>query len=129
MKYEKVREVLLRAGEIIRTYESKMEKLKDFQSKIDRFNSSDVVEDSKNVKDKVSGFKKKNIKEYNEALSIAQSIMSLDSKYASILYDVYIVGKKEKELDQLNEISKSTVNRRHMMGLKLMEDKLNLNKN
>jgi DNA-directed RNA polymerase specialized sigma subunit len=106
-----------------------MEKLKDFQSKIDRFNSSDVVEDSKNVKDKVSGFKKKNIKEYNEALSVAQSIMSLDSKYASILYDVYIVGKKEKELDQLNEISKSTVNRRHMMGLKLMEDKLNLNKN
>ena len=46
----------------------------------------------------------------------------LDSKYASILYDIYIVGKKEKELDQLKDISKSTINRRHLMGLALMED-------
>ena len=126
MKFEEVRLMLTNAGNVIRNYESKMGKLKEIEGSIDRCNSSDIVDDSRQIKDKVSKYKRANLKDYNDAVGIVNEILSLDPKYSSILYDIYIVGKKEKELDQLKVASKSTINRRHLEGLSLLSIKYNV---
>lgn len=121
MTQRDTKRILIETGNIIKNHKYKI-------SNIEKMYEDSNANDSKNkeIKLKLDKMKNRAYEEYTNALNIVDVITSLESMYSHILYEIYINGKREKQVDAYKGCSRSTTNRIHLKAIEMFIEKCKL---
>ena len=118
MNYKMVKELLKRASYILKTHKERMRELDKQEDDLCDSKSSNVNDSIRIIQKNIEDAKREQLTLYNEANKVLRIINRIDSKNADVLKQLYLDGKRLKDVQLSTGYSQSSVCRFRDEGLK-----------
>ena len=118
MNYKKAKELLKKASYILKTHKERMRELDKHEDDLCDSKSSNVNDSIRIIQKNIEDAKREQLTLYNEANKVLRIINRIDSNNADVLKQLYMDGKRLKDVQLSTGYSQSSVCRFRDEGLK-----------